>query len=70
MERLLCDSDDTDYIRKERDNLDVLFNSTCSAVHNYSLMVSEDVAISRKHLTDRCPPSETFDEHVGSHSRH
>ena len=43
MERLLCDSDDTDCIRKERDNLDVLFNSTCSATDDYSRMVSEEV---------------------------
>ena len=43
LERLLCDSDDIDCIRKERDNLDVLFNSTCSAADDYGRMVSDEV---------------------------
>ena len=43
MERLLCDSEDTDCIRKERDNLDVLVNSNCSAAGDYGRMVSEEV---------------------------
>ena len=43
MERLLCDSEDIDCIRKERDNLDVLFNSNCSAAGDYGRMVSEEV---------------------------
>ena len=42
VERLLRDSDDFDCIRKERDNLDVLFNSTCSAAGDYGRMVSDD----------------------------
>ena len=43
LERLLCDSDDIDCIRKERDNLVVLFNSTCSAADDYGRMVSDEV---------------------------
>ena len=43
VERLLCDSEDIDCIRKERDNLDVLFNSTCSAADDYSRIISEEV---------------------------